>query len=91
MNNLAGEKLFESGPSIGEGLTRKFDKRKNRKGEIFIDTPGFSDRELRQIAAESISNGLRQSGKFKVIFVICEQNGTVDEEDILTIWIHDDF
>ena len=85
MNNLAGEELFESGPSVGEGLTKRLEKRQNNKGEIFLDTPGFSDRELRLDAATAIANALRQSGKFKVIFVICEEDGIVDEEDILTM------
>ena len=85
LNNLAGEPLFESGPSPGEGLTKDFEKRQNKKGETFIDTPGFSDRNLKPTAAKAILKALRQSGDLKVIFVVCLEEDIVDEEDILTM------
>ena len=82
---MAGEPLFESGPSPGEGLTKDFEKRQNKKGETFIDTPGFSDRNLKPTAAKAILKALRQSGDLKVIFVVCLEEDIVDEEDILTM------
>ena len=85
MNNLAGENLFKSGLNFGGGLTENLDIRRNKKGEKFIDTPGLSDWKLKAIAAKAIADGLRQSGDYKVLCVVREENGTVSAEDVVTM------
>ena len=40
LNSLAGEKLFESGLSIGTGKTYELDIKRSKTGHQFIDTPG---------------------------------------------------
>ena len=68
LNGLAGEVLFKSGVSIGEGLTYKLDERTNDKG-TFFDTPGLADDTHREAAGEAISTALRRGGNLRVGFI----------------------
>ena len=51
LNSLAGEFLFESGLSIGKGLTKELGKKKNNIA-TFLDTPGLDDPKLRKDAVK---------------------------------------
>ena len=66
LNYLAGKLLFQSGVSIGEGLTyelNKEDAEVNIFGKdvtvTFCDTPGLTDPDLRTKAGEAISKVLK--------------------------------
>ena len=84
LNALAGENLFNSGVSIGKGLTYQLDERINARG-TFLDTPGLADEKLREAAGKAISNGLRKGGDFKVIFFVTQQAGRVNAQDATTM------
>ena len=81
---MAGEKLFRSGINIGTGLTYQLEQKINYKGH-FIDTPGLEDQEMREKAGKAISEGLRKTGSYKVIFFVTEQNGRVIAQDATTM------
>ena len=86
LNSLAGEILFKSGISLGQGLTFQLDERKATKtGQIFLDTPGLADVTLRKQAGIAISEGLRKGGKYKVIFFFLQHNGRLIVQDTTTL------
>ena len=84
LNALAGENLFKSGVSIGQGLTYQLDERCNDQGH-FMDTPGLADERLREAAGKAISEGLRKGGDYKVIFFVTQQSGRVNAQDTTTM------
>ena len=86
LNSLAGEILFKSGISLGQGLTFQLDERKATKnGQIFLDTPGLADLTLRKQAGIAISEGLRKGGKYKIIFFFLQHNGRLVVQDTTTL------
>lgn len=80
------EVLFESGISIGGGMTSQLQE-KNLDEIIYLDTPGLEDKRLRKQAAEAITNGLRKNGMYKVFFVTTLESGRVRASDAATIRI----
>jgi len=84
LNCLAGEVLFKSGMSIGDGLTYQLDERENARGR-FYDTPGLADDTHREAAAKAISTALRKGGYFRVLFFIMANDGRVVKQDITTL------
>ena len=93
LNALAGEKLFKTGKKEDTtNLTYALVKKKNKSGDYFLDTPGLSvaDKILKDKAAKEICEGLRAGGKCKVLFLVTETGGRVENQDIETIKkIHD--
>lgn len=63
---VKGNKSFQSGVAIGKGMTSEFQEI-SYNGTIYVDTPGFSDIKLREVAAKEIATALSKGGKFKVI------------------------
>ncbi|KAG3115755.1 hypothetical protein PI124_g8349 [Phytophthora idaei] len=84
INCLIGQQAFESGLSYGAGMTQLFQK-STHQDIIYMDTPGLADREIKQQAAAAITQALRQSGRYKLFFMVRLENGRVVSEDLATI------
>lgn len=84
LNGLIGKLKFKSGISYGSGLTWKLDIVEDGSHH-FMDTPGLSDMQRRQEAAQAITEALSQNGNYKIFFVITLQNGRVKPEDVATM------
>ena len=74
--------MFNSGCSIGGGLTLKLDQR-IKKRICFLDTPGLSNITLARAAGKSILDGLKKGGNYKVIFFFTEQSGDINDQDVV--------
>mmetsp|Transcript_41957 Transcript_41957/g.96297 ORF Transcript_41957/g.96297 Transcript_41957/m.96297 type:complete len:565 (-) Transcript_41957:63-1757(-) len=82
---FGGEDLyFPSGISIGSGLTYQFDIKQVGR-HCFMDTPGLSDIQKRQQAADAITQALRRGGHYKIAFVVTLENGRVRADDLATM------
>ncbi|KAG2783127.1 hypothetical protein PC129_g18152 [Phytophthora cactorum] len=84
INCLIGQQEFESGLSYGAGMTQLFQK-STHQDIVYMDTPGLADREIKQQAAAAITQALRQSGRYKLFFMVRLENGRVVSEDLATI------
>ena len=84
LNGLAGEVLFKSGISIGDGLTYQLDERENSRG-TFFDTPGLADNTHREAAGKAISTALRKGGNFKILFFVMTESGRIVRQDVTTL------
>jgi len=90
LNGFIGEIRFASGVSFGEGLTTVLQEEtvvKDNGNTVvrYIDTPGLADDKLRQLAAKAIQQGLSRGGKFKLCFVVQQNNGRIVDQDVTTI------
>ncbi|RLN44243.1 hypothetical protein BBJ29_006318 [Phytophthora kernoviae] len=84
INCLIGNQVFRSGVSWGDGLTRDF-QRFESNGIAYMDTPGLADRNIIELAAKAITTALKQSGSYKLFFMVRLQNGRVVSEDLSTL------
>jgi GTP-binding protein EngB required for normal cell division len=84
INCLIGQPVFSSGLSFGGGKTEFFQKH-THDGVVYMDTPGLSDRKLKERAAAAITQALRQSGRYKLFFMVRLESGRVVADDIATI------
>merc|ERR1712050_711336 len=84
LNGLTGTKNFPSGISIGAGLTSQLAMFKY-DGDVYMDTPGLSDIELRREAAVSIKKAMSRGGKFKLFFVLTIEAGRCRPADVMTM------
>ena len=66
-NCIAERVLFKSGISFISGKTQKIDLEKH-DGITYLDTPGLSDINMRQVAANSITKALKKKWKLPNIF-----------------------
>ena len=81
---MAGKKLFESGVSIGNGLTSELGR--EIVGErCYLDTPGVADATYRQEAGTALSFVFRQGGKMKILFFVTQKDGRIKAEDTATM------
>jgi len=80
LNSLAQEHLFDSGISIGQGLTDNLYKKKVGNVE-YHDTPGIADDTFRKIAGAALSNVFSNGGRMKLIFFVTQQTGRLRAED----------
>jgi GTPase SAR1 family protein len=86
INCYVGEQLFTSGPSRnGSGVTFELDEMRSNDGRTFLDTPGLSDLKMRKQAAEAIDKALQAGGVFKILFVVCEEEGRWRSDDLTTM------
>jgi len=82
---------FQSGVSFGSGLTVKLEWNESPAlpNIRFADTPGLADMELKEQAAQSITEALAQGAasgrKTKIIFVMTTEGGRLRPEDMYTI------
>jgi small GTP-binding protein len=84
LNGLMGEARFESGVSIGHGLTTILSTREH-KGVTYMDTPGLDDTEMRKQAAEEIEAALKRGGDYRICFVITLEAGRGRPADFVTM------
>ena len=84
LNGFAGQLLFQSGVSIGSGLTKQLES-KTLKGITYIDTPGLADDTNREAAGEALSDVFRRGGRMKIVFFITLQSGRIVVQDIATM------
>lgn len=84
LNGATGKCLFKSGFSAGKGMTAELQKEEH-DGNVYMDTPGLADVELRKKAAEAISAALKQDGNYCVFFVVTLEAGRVRPQDKATM------
>lgn len=84
INGLIGKKVFESGLSIGEGLTSTLQSYEN-EGRVFIDTPGLADIAKMKEAAEEIKKALQKNGIYHLFFVFNLKSLRIVKEDLATM------
>lgn len=84
LNCIAQRVLFDSGMSLGEGLTYALQTKEVSEVSL-SDTPGLSDPARRQEAAQEISKILRLGGTMKLVFVISLEGTMIRFGDITTI------
>ena len=65
--------IFQSGYSVGSGLTFQLDIRENKNGKFF-DTPGLADEEKRKQAGKAISTALKQGGIYHLHFTFMQKS-----------------
>jgi len=85
LNSLLGSCQFDSGISWGSGLTFEMKERQMSNGVRLIDTPGLSDMKLRQQAGQQIEKALKQSGSYRIVFVVTLSSLRVRPQDGITI------
>lgn len=84
LNGLLGECRFHSGFSPGKGMTDRLQK-EEKNGSVYMDTPGLADVEMRQLAAEAITQALKQNGSYRIFFVLTLEAGRVRPADKSTM------
>ncbi|KAG7384874.1 hypothetical protein PHYBOEH_009258 [Phytophthora boehmeriae] len=84
INCLIGNQVFQAGVNWGDGLTRDF-QRFESNGVTYMDTPGLADGSIIELAARAITTALKQSGSYKLFFMVRLQNGRVVSEDLSTV------
>lgn len=84
LNGMVGAAEFESGISLFGGLTSELGTH-TYKGNTYLDTPGLSDVDLRDAAAQAIQQAMKKGGKFKILFVVTLEAGRLRPDDLTTI------
>ena len=54
---------------------------------MYLDTPGLADINRRTVAAQIITEALRQNGMYQIFFVVSLSAGRIRLEDLKTIWL----
>ena len=54
---------------------------------MYLDTPGLADINRRIVAAQKITEALRQNGMYQIFFVVSLSAGRIRLEDLKTIWL----
>jgi GTP-binding protein EngB required for normal cell division len=86
LNCLAEAPVFASGVSYGCGLTQFAESHRCADGHLLCDTPGLADWQLRQQAAEAITQTLRKGWRrVRLVFVATLSAGRVRGEDAATV------
>lgn len=86
LNALMGDVRFKSGLSFGGGLTKTF-QAEEADGTWYIDTPGLEDVTMREAAAEQIKAALKQSGQYRIFFVVLLDSGRVRAGDVASMTV----
>ena len=84
LNSFAGQLLFQSGVSIGSGLTKQLES-KTSKGITYVDTPGVADDTNKKAAAKALASVFRRGGRMKILFFVTQQSGRIVVQDIATM------
>jgi len=84
LNALTGDANFSSGFSAGEGKTKELQFLEHQ-GNLYMDTPGLEDVNLRKQAAQEISKALKRDGRYKIFFVVTLEAGRVRPADCATM------
>jgi len=83
-NSVFGRAVFESGLSLGRGLT-KTKQQHMHQGNLYIDTPGLDDAISRIEAAREIEAALKQNNDYKIVFVAVLEEARIRGSDLATI------
>jgi len=87
-SSLSGKTLFPSGTSgDGSGVTATLSSYTICDGVTIMDTPGLSDQDKRELAAEAIEDALSNGGFYRIFFVITQESGRIRPDDLATIQI----
>lgn len=81
LSGFAQKALFQSGFSLGGGLS-SFLQKERHNGVVLIDTPGLGDVHNPDKCANEINEGLRSGGLFKILFIVCLQEGRMRPDDL---------
>ncbi|KAG7384879.1 hypothetical protein PHYBOEH_009263 [Phytophthora boehmeriae] len=85
INCLVGTFVFQSGEHRDGSLTQYF-QRFEANGVTYMDTPGLSsNKTFIEPAAQEITTALKQSGFFKLFFMVRFEDGSVNSEDLSTM------
>lgn len=84
LNGIVGKAAFNSGVSVGTGLTTTLDVYEG-DGLTLYDTPGLSDIERAKEAAKEIDSLLQKQNDIKMCFVVVLEGGRASPEDATTI------
>lgn len=84
INALVGKKVFQSGLSVGTGLT-KYLQSYEHNGKVYIDTPGLADLEQKAAAAKEIEKALKMGGRYRLFFVFNLNELRITEQDLVTL------
>lgn len=84
-NCIAGEKLFDSRGSCGDGVTQGASYGRDARGQKYVDLPGLADVQHRRDAAQACTEVLKRGGMFKILFIFTEQHGRLRPEDRTTM------
>ena len=84
LNSIFQEAKFESGLSVGTGLTIH-EQLHIHDSKLYIDTPGLSDIKLRQQAATEIEKALKHGLNYKIFFIATEKAARLNNDDMVTI------
>ncbi len=85
LNSLIGQVHFDSGVSVGSGLTRVLKTVVAPDGNTYSDTPGLEDVEMRERAANEISKAMQSSGDYRIVFVCTLEAGRLSPNDLATV------
>ncbi|KAF1784011.1 P-loop containing nucleoside triphosphate hydrolase [Phytophthora cactorum] len=69
---------------LRDGMTKDF-QQITHQDAVYMDTPGLADRQIERRAADAITTALRQTGSYKIFFIVRLQYGRVQSEDLATI------
>ena len=86
VNCIAKKVLFKGGHSFDSAESVQLEK-KEHNGIMYLDTPGSADINGRIVAAQKITEGLRQNGMYQIFFVVSLSAGRIRLEDLKTIWL----
>jgi len=85
LNLLLKKLVFQSGLSIGDGITQKLGEYEEN-GVIYCDTPGLADIAMIKEAADEIEKSLKRDDcEFRLFFVITLEASRLRPEDLCTI------
>ena len=87
LNGVVKEAKFESGLSFGTGKTQHLQlcEHPPQSKEYWGDTPGLDDIDKRKEAAQEIEKGMKQNGKYRIVFVVQLREGRVLPADATVI------
>lgn len=85
LNSIIGQRYFQSGVSLGNGLTKQLEVFRGTDGTHFVDTPGLDDVLGRDFAARELSRALSVGGHCKLVFVCTLEDGRIRPSDMTTL------
>jgi len=82
LNGLIGETKFNTGVSVFSGMTNQLE-RFEANGVVYLDSPGLADadQEMCVKAAQAVTEALKQTGRYKIFFVVTLEAGRFDPKD----------
>lgn len=85
LNAIIGQRYFQSGVSLGNGLTKRLEVFRGTDGTHYVDTPGLDDVLGRDHSARELTRALSISGHCKLLFVCTLEDGRIRPSDMTTL------